>query len=59
MKIVYTIPLASGYEIWQLDQMSGCESKYKHMLEKAQKQDTAWMLFHIILKLRGFLKYFA
>lgn len=56
MEIVYTVPLASGYKIWQLDQMSGCVSKYKHMLEKVQKQDTVWMLFHIILKLCGFLK---
>lgn len=37
MKIVYTVSLASGYEIWQLDQMSGCVSKSKHMLEKVQK----------------------
>lgn len=58
MKTVYTVPLASGYEIWQLDQMSGCVSKYKLMLKKIQKQDTVWMLLHIILKLCGSLKYF-
>lgn len=56
MKIVYTVPLASRYEIWQRDQMSGCVSEYKHMLEAIQKQDTVWKLPRIILKLCGFLK---
>lgn len=41
MKIVHTVQLASGYEIWQLDQMTGCVSKYKHVLEKVQKQDAS------------------
>lgn len=40
MKIVCIVPLALGNEIWQLDQMSACKSKYKHMLGKIQTQDT-------------------
>lgn len=50
MEIVYTVPPAPGYETQQLDQMSGCLSKCKHMLEEGQKQDTVWKRLHIIFE---------
>lgn len=45
MKIVCTVPLALG--VWQLDHMSGCVSKSKHMRGKVQKHHVG-MLFHLL-----------